>query len=239
MYRRHSTEFISSKGELMFRLSASRFAAAILSITLCAVPVALAQQDPQPDPTWSQEDMIRIVRDVQKKLGGLTNYSVFDWITFGVHGKTLVLKGYASRPILKDDAGRAVKGIEGIEKVENEIQVLPLSNFDDRIRAQVYSRIYTQPALRKYNANQGSIAQAMGPGGSSFGMMAGGITNNPPIGYHAIHIIVNNGRVTLYGVVLNQSDASIANIQANGTSGVFGVDNELVVEGSKPGKEPK
>ena len=223
----------------MFRLSASRFAVAILSITLCAAPIALAQQDPQPDPTWSQEDMIRIVREVQKKLGGLTNYSVFDWITFGVHGKTLVLKGYASRPILKDDAGRAVKGIEGIQNVENEIQVLPLSNFDDRIRAQVYNRIYTQAALRKYNANQGNIARAMGPGGSSFGMMAGGITNNPPIGYHAIHIIVNNGRVTLYGVVLNQSDASIANIQANGTPGVFGVDNELVVEGSKPGKEPK
>jgi osmotically-inducible protein OsmY len=149
-----------------------------------------------------------------------------------------VLKGYASRPILKDDAGNAVKHIEGIEKVENEIQVLPLSTFDDRIRAQVYNRIYTQPALRKYNANQGSIARAMGPGGAQFAMMGGGITNNPPIGYHAIHIIVKNGHVTLYGVVINQSDADIANIQANGTSGVFGVDNELVVEGSKPGKAP-
>jgi hyperosmotically inducible protein len=215
---------------------ALRLAAAILSISLSTSPVLLAQQ--QPDPTWSQEDMLRIVKEVQKKLGSLTNYSVFDWITFAVHGKTLVLKGYASRPTLKDDAERAVKGIEGIQKVENEIEVLPLSNFDDRIRAQVYNRIYTQPALRKYNANQGSIAQAMGPGGRSFGMMAGGITNNPPIGYHAIHIIVKNGHVTLYGVVLNQSDASIAYIQANGTSGVFSVDNDLVVAGSKPGQAP-
>ena len=223
----------------MAQLSALKLVSLVLSISLSASPALRAQAPPQPDPTWSQEDMIRIVRDVQKKLGGLTNYSVFDWITFGVHGKTLVLKGYASRPILKDDAGRAVKGIEGIQKVENEIQVLPLSNFDDRIRAQVYTRIYTQPALRKYNANQGSIAQAMGPGGGSFGMMAGGITNNPPIGYHAIHIIVNNGHVTLYGVVLNQSDATIAYIQANGTPGVFSVDNDLVVEGSQPGQAPK
>jgi len=182
---------------------------------------------------------MRIVREVQHQILGLTNYGVFDWITFGIHGRTLVLKGYASRPTLKDDAARAVKKIPGIDKVENEIIVLPLSNFDDRIRAQVYNRIYTQPALRKYNANQGNIAQAMGPGGASFGMMAGGITNNPPIGYHAINIIVNNGHVTLYGVVLNQSDASIAYIQANGTPGVFSVDNDLVVQGSKPGQAPK
>lgn len=225
----------------MARPSASRIAAAILSLTLTAAPFALGQDQPQqqPEPTWSQEDTLRIVKDVQKKLGGLTNYSVFDWITFGVHGKTLVLNGYASRPTLKDDAGRAVKGIEGIQKVENKIEVLPLSNFDDRIRAQVYNRIYTQPALRKYNANQGNIARAMGPGGARFAMMGGGITNDPPIGFHAIHIIVNNGHVTLYGAVLNQSDASIANIQANGTSGVFSVDNQLVVEGSKPGQAPK
>jgi osmotically-inducible protein OsmY len=222
----------------MARFTASRFAVALLTLTLSVgTPAVFAQQ--QPDPTWSQEDMTRIVRDVQKKLGGLVNYSVFDWLTFGVHGKTLVLKGYASRPTLKDDAGRAVKDIPGIAKVENEIQVLPLSNFDDRIRAQVYNRLYTQPALRKYNANQGSLARAMGPGGRSFGMMAGGITQNPPIGYHAIHIIVNNGHVTLYGVVLNQSDASIAYIQANGTPGVFSVDNDLVVQGSTPGSAPR
>ncbi|MBS1800488.1 MAG: BON domain-containing protein [Acidobacteria bacterium] len=221
----------------MARFAGPRFAVALLTLTLSVgAPAAFAQQ---PDPTWSQEDTTRIVHDVQKKLGGLVNYSVFDWITFGVHGKTLVLKGYASRPTLKDDAANAVKNIAGVAKVENEIQVLPLSNFDDRIRASVYNRIYTQAALRKYNANQGSLARALGPGGRSFGMMAGGITQNPPIGYHAIHIIVNNGHVTLYGVVLNQSDASIAYIQANGAPGVFGVDNDLVVQGSTPGSAPK
>lgn len=223
----------------MVRLTASWLMATTLALSLSVAPAAIAQQQSQPEATWNQADMGRIVKQVRSKLAGLTTYSVFDWLTFGVHGKTLVLNGYASRPILKSDAENAVKHIEGIEKVENNIQVLPLSSFDDRIRAQVYNRIYTQPALSKYNANQGSIARAMGPGGRSFAMMSGGITNNPPIGYHAIHIIVNNGHVTLYGVVLNQSDADIAYIQANGTPGVFGVDNDLVVEGSAPGKPPQ
>jgi osmotically-inducible protein OsmY len=181
---------------------------------------------------------MRIVGQVQKKLGGLTSYSVFDWITFGFHGKTLVLKGYASRPIVKSDAGNAVKGISGIESVDNQIQVLPLSPNDDRIRAAVYNRIYTQASLRKYNANQGSLAQALGPGGRSVALMAGGITNDPPLGFHAIHIIVQNGNVTLYGVVNNEMDKSIAGIQANSAPGAFGVDNDLIVQGaaSKPAK---
>jgi hyperosmotically inducible protein len=211
--------------------------ATLLSFALSASPT-LAQQV-QPDPTWSQEDTLRIVREVQKQLSSLSDYSVFDWITFGIHGKTIVLKGYASRPILKEEAGRVVKKIEGIESVDNQIEVLPLSPNDDRIRAAVYNRIYTQPALRKYNANQGSLAQAMGPGGRSFGLMAGGITNNPPIGFHAIHIIVNNGHVTLYGVVLNNSDAAIAGMQANSAPGAFSVDNDLIVQGSKPNAGPK
>ena len=194
-----------------------------------AVPSIPAQN---PAPTWSQEDGLRITKEVQKKLGGLTNFSVFDWITFGFKGKTLVLRGYASRPVLKSDAGNAVKGIPGIESVDNQIQVLPLSPNDDRIRAAVYNRIYTQPSLRKYNANQGSLAQAMGPGGRRFAWMAGGITNDPPIGFHAIHIIVNNGNVTLYGVVNNQMDSAIAGIQANSAPGAFSVDNDLIVQGS-------
>jgi osmotically-inducible protein OsmY len=70
-------------------------------------------------------------------------------------------------------------------------------------------------------------------------MMSGGITNNPPIGYHAIHIIVNNGHVTLYGAVLNQSDASLALMQANSAPGAFSVDNQLIVQGANPGQEPK
>jgi hyperosmotically inducible protein len=206
--------------------------AAVFLFSLAAPP-ATAQT---PGPTWSQEDGLRIAQEVQKKLGSLTNYSVFDWITFGFHGKTVVLKGYASRPVLKSDASNALKGIPGIDSVDNQIEVLPLSPNDDRIRAAVYNRIYTQATLRKYNANQGSLAQAMGPGGSRSAWLAGGITNDPPIGFHAIHIIVKNGNVILYGVVNNQMDASIAGMQANSAPGAFSVDNDLIVQGaaSKP-----
>jgi hyperosmotically inducible protein len=204
--------------------------AASLVLTLSVAPSLIAQ-DQTPAPTWSQEDTVRIVGDVQKKLGRLNYYSVFDWITFGIQGKTLILRGYASRPVLKSEAGDAVKSIPGVETVDNQIEVLPNSPMDDRIRASVYSRIYTQPSLRKYNANQGSIGRAIGPG-AGIALAAGGITNTPPIGYHAIHIIVNNGHVTLYGVVLNQMDSSIAGMQANSAPGAFSVDNDLIVQGS-------
>jgi osmotically-inducible protein OsmY len=202
-------------------------AALIFSST---APYVIAQ--PAPGPTWSQEDTLRIVQEVQKKLAGLTTYSVFDWITFGVQGKTIILKGYASRPILKSDAENVVKRIKGVENVINEIEVLPNSPNDDRIRAAVYNRIYSQPSLAKYNANQGSLARALGPGGRSVALMAGGITNDPPIGFHAIHIIVKNGNVILYGVVNNEMDKTIAGMQANSAPGAFSVDNDLIVQGS-------
>jgi hyperosmotically inducible protein len=219
---------MSSLPRLTFRSLPILAAAVIFSL---AVPSAIAQN---PEPTWSQQDGLRITQDVLKKLRGLANYSVFDWLTYSVHGKTVVLNGYASRPSLKTDAGNALKGIPGIDSVDNQIEVLPLSTNDDRIRAAVYNRIYTQPGLRKYNANQGSLAQAMGPGGRRSSWLAGGITNDPPIGFHAIHIIVKNGNVTLYGVVNNEMDSAIAGIQANSAPGAFSVANDLVVEGPTP-----
>jgi hyperosmotically inducible protein len=212
----------------------SVLAAALLVLTISA-PACLAQ-NAAPSSTWSQEDTLRIIKDIQKNLGRLSNYSVFDWITFGIQGKTVTLKGYASRPSLKEDAARSLKGIAGITSVVNQIEVLPNSPADDRVRAAVYSRIYTQASLRKYNANAGSLARAMGPGGRSIALMAGGITNDPPLGYHAIHIIVKNGNVILYGVVLNQGDVAIAGMQANSAPGAFSVDNDLIVEGATTGK---
>ena len=192
-----------------------------------------------PGPAMSQEDIQRIARDVQKKLLSLPNLGVFDWLTFGFQGKTLVLTGYASRPTLKKDAGNAVKGIAGIESVDNKIEVLPYSPNDDRIRIAVYNAIYTQGSLRKYNANQGRVGQALGPGFNGPAAMAGGITNNPPMGFHAIHIIVKNGNVTLYGVVNNEGDKQIAGMQANATPGAFKVTNDLIVQGeaAKPAEK--
>lgn len=201
-----------------------------LSVALVGVmftaPV-IRGQDQKQGGRWSQDDTSRIVSEVQKQIGSLPDYSVFDWITFGIQGKTLILKGYASRPILKQEVGRVVKGIEGVETVDNQIKVLPLSSNDDRIRVSVYNLIYSSPSLSKYNANQGGIR-----GGGTLTRMAGGITVDPPIGFHAIHIIVEKGHVTLYGAVLNSSDVTMATMRANSAPGAFSVNNELVVEGS-------
>jgi len=202
---------------------------AFLSCVVVEAPVLVAQPA-QGGASWTQQDGVRIVQEVQKRLSGLPDYAVFDWITFGIHGRNVVLHGYASRPTLKDEAGRVVKSIPGVGDVENQIEVLPLSPNDDSVRAQVYNRIYTNSALSKYNANAGRLR------GGSIARMAGGITNDPPLGFHAIHIIVKNGHVTLYGSVLNQMDASIANMQANSAPGAFSVDNELIVEGRRSEK---
>lgn len=202
--------------------------AALLALAITA-PLALAQGSGPA--AASQEDMAGIVAQVQKKLAGLTTQSVFDWLTFDIKNGVLTLNGYASRPILKDDASRAVKNIKGITSVDNQIKVLPYLPMDDSIRAGVYNRIYTQPSLRKYNANQGSLGRAIGPG-NGIALAAGGVTNAPPLGFHAIHIIVNRGQVTLYGVVLNQTDKEIAGIQANQTPNAFSVTNDLLVQNS-------
>jgi hyperosmotically inducible periplasmic protein len=212
--------------------------AVVLASALCTGTVAAQTAAPEPGTGWSQPDTLRIVKEVQKRLGNLTNYSVFDWITFGLHDKTIVLKGYASRPILKSEAENVVKKIPGVEAVDNQIEVLPTSFMDDRIRGGVYNRIYTQPALRRYNANQGTNRQAIGPG-RSVARMAGGITADPPRGYNAIHIIVKNGNVALYGVVDSQSDAAIADMQAKLNPGVFSVENYLIVPQTPPKADKK
>lgn len=204
-----------------------------LALVLASVP-AIAQSNGQANSseqdntnTWSPERTANIVKEVRNKLSNLTDYDVFDSIRFGTKGKTIVLKGYASRPILKSEAENVVKNIEGVESVDNQIQVLPPSPNDDRIRIGVYRRIYSQAALRKYSGSPVGFGRF-----PSVAMEAGGITQDPPRGYHAIHIIVNNGNVILTGVVNSQADANIAAIQANLTPGVFSVDNNLQVAGS-------
>ena len=202
--------------------------AILFAFTLCTGTVIA--QNSASGPAWAQQDTSRITREVQKKLGSLSNLGVFDWITFRIQGRSIVLSGYASRPTLKSDAGRVLKNISGVESVDNQIHVIPFLRNDDRIRAAVYNRIYTQPALRIYNANQGTVDQAIGPNGRRTARMSGGITNYPPQGFNAIHIIVQNGNVTLYGVVNSESDKTIAGMQASSTPGVFKVINNLIVK---------
>jgi hyperosmotically inducible protein len=144
----------------------------------------------------------RIAKEVRHELVMLPYYDVFDNLAFKIDGSTVTLMGTVSRPTLKSDAENVVKNIEGVENVVNNIQVTPVSPNDDRIRVSVYRAIYGQAALQRY-----------------------GVQAVPPI-----HIIVANGNVTLEGVVASEGDKNIANIQANGVSGVFSVKNNLRVE---------
>lgn len=144
----------------------------------------------------------RFLKEIRHELVMLPYYGVFDNLAYKVDGYKVTLIGQVSRPTLKTDAERAVKSIEGVEKVDNQIEVLPTSPGDDRIRMAVYRAVYGQSALNRY------ALQAVPP----------------------IHIIVKNGNVTLEGTVASEADKNIANVQASGVSGVFSVKNNLTVE---------
>jgi osmotically-inducible protein OsmY len=199
-----------------------RIAAIAFCLSLSA-PVGRTQQQPT-TPDAKQQEILRIAKDVRKQIVTLPQYGVFDAVHFAIQGRTVILRGKASRPTLKSGAENVVKKVEGVERVENQIEVLPLSPNDDRIRAAVYASVYGYPALQRYTSNRGGSR-----GGRSIARAAGGITNDPPIGYHAIHIIVKNGNVTLTGVVDSEGDMAIAEMRANSVSGVFSVENELQV----------
>jgi hyperosmotically inducible periplasmic protein len=144
----------------------------------------------------------RFVREIRHELVMLPYYGVFDNLAYKVDGYNVTLMGQVTRPTLKSDAERVVKDIEGVQKVTNNIEVLPLSPNDDNIRRAAFRSIYGHTALNRY----------------AFGAV-------PPI-----HIIVKNGQITLEGVVANEADKNIANIQANSVPGAFGVKNNLRVE---------
>lgn len=144
----------------------------------------------------------RIVRQVRHELVMLPFYGVFDHFAYKVDGDTVTLLGEVTRPTLKSSAERVVKDIEGVEKVDNQIEVLPVSSMDDQIRLATYRAIYGHTALNRY-----------------------ALRAVPPI-----HIIVKNGKLTLKGAVANEGDKNIAFAQARGVPNVFAVDNELMVD---------
>jgi len=174
---------------------------------------------------WAQDDRVamKIAERVQREIVRLDNYGVFDEVDFTVKGSTVTLTGFASRPTLKDSAERVAKKVEGVEKVDNKIEVLPLSPNDDGIRLRTYVAIYGHPSLARLNPNRGV------PWLGTLAQRAGGITNDPPLGPHPIHILVKNGEVTLRGYVNTALEKNVAGIQANGVSGVFVVKNEIAV----------
>jgi BON domain len=141
---------------------------------------------------------------VRHEINMLPYYGVFDDLAFRVDGNKVTLLGQVWQPWLKRDTVNAVKRLEGVAKVDDQIEVLPLSSFDDRIRWQEVRAIYGYPALNRY-----------------------GLGTHP-----SIHIIVKNGNVTLKGVVANTADRQLVYLRANGVPGVFSVTNELQLDPS-------
>jgi hyperosmotically inducible protein len=149
----------------------------------------------------SQRGQSNITKEVRHELVMLPYYGVFDNLQYRVEGDRVTLFGAVTRPTLKSDAEKAVKGIEGVKRVDNEIEVLPLSSMDDNIRFAVYRAVYGDPGLSRYSY------QAV----------------------PSIHILVKNGNVTLEGFVANEGDKNIAGIRANTVPGVFSVKNNLQI----------
>ena len=157
----------------------------------------------QSKPTFSPKAQARIVKEVRHQILMLHDFGVFDNIAFKLNGYDVILVGQVSRPLLKSEAERVVKKIEGVERVDNRIDVLPVSPNDDRLRRDVFNAIYRYGPLEHY-----------------------GVGSNRPI-----HIIVNRGHVILEGVVDREMDKNLAGIRASGVFGVFSVQNNLVVPG--------
>ncbi|MFN0123182.1 MAG: BON domain-containing protein [Blastocatellia bacterium] len=180
---------------------------ALLSNTATLAGPGAATQDKQKQPRQTTREFL--TKEVRHQLVMMPYYSLFDWLEFEIQDEdTVILRGQTVRPTIKSEAEARVRDIEGVEKVINEIEVLPLSPNDDRIRRAVYRAIFN------YNSPLFRYATQVVP---------------------PIHIIVKNGRVTLKGVVVNEGDKNLAYIKANGVSGVFEVKNELRVE--KSGKK--
>ena len=181
-----------------------------LSLLIFCLPFGLvgAGQNKQHNDAFVPGDNneARIVHEVRHELVTLPYYGIFDDLAFRVDGGTVTLLGSVARLTLKSDAENVVKRIEGVTQVVNEIKVLPLSPMDDGIRRAEYRAIYGDPQL-----------------GTRYGYRA----------LPSIHIIVENGHVTLEGVVANQFDKNLINVRANAVPNVFSVTNNLMVEQSK------
>jgi hyperosmotically inducible protein len=170
----------------------------LLLFAILACTCVLWAEDQRPVPPQAAE---RIAKEVRHEILMLPYYGVFDDIKFSVTGYDVTLEGQVTNPTLKHDAENVVKHIEGVEKVDNRIEVLPPSSMDDGLRMRLYRAIYGYPPLEKY---------AM-----------------PVI--KPIRIIVKSGNVTLEGVVDNQTDKDLVALRANGVSGIFSVTNNLLV----------
>lgn len=167
-------------------------------------PAQSHKSSPAPTQRYTR---VALVKEVRHVLVMQPFYTVFDQFEFKVHGEAITLMGQVVRPVLKSDAASAVKHLDGVTSVKNEIKVLPPSPIDDRIRLQEFRAIYSAPGFEKY------AIQAVPP----------------------IHIIVDMSRVSLYGVVDSQADKIVADLRAKQVPQVLSVTDHLRVVNHHPG----
>jgi hyperosmotically inducible periplasmic protein len=172
----------------------------VMLLSLLAIPFTGIAGPTNLSPAVLEEE--RIMRAVRHELVMLPFYDVFDDLAYRVEGSTVTLSGYVTRPTLKTSAERVVLKVPGVQLVVNQIEVLPLSPMDERIRYAVFFAVYGNPALDRYSH------QAIPP----------------------IRIVVKNGHVVLTGVVFNRLEKTLAEMKARGVGGVFSVTNNLRTE---------
>jgi hyperosmotically inducible periplasmic protein len=198
----------------------------LLAICLATITVRPAVAAGKADPKDA-------VTQVRKQLMRLPYYGVFDFLVFSVNGPTVTLGGEVYNASIKKDAEREVKRIAGVENVINNIEVLPVSGFDDDIRWAAFRTIYHDSSLSRYMPGGGWVPRGrMWRFDRPFDPFGAGarFPGQEPLGNYPIHIIVKGGRITLQGVVGNEMDKNLAGIRARGVSGAFAVDNQLQVE---------
>jgi hyperosmotically inducible protein len=195
----------SIQEEIMRKELRPLFIAVLLAIRVVALPTSVAARAQEEKKQRSEAKYReKLAKEVRHQLVMLPWYSVFDNLAYQVEGDKVTLYGQVTRPTLKSDAEAAVKSIEGVASVVNNIEVLPVSPMDDQLRRAVYRAIYGDPGLSRYSV------QAV----------------------PSIHIIVKNGNVTLEGVVDNETDKNLAGLRANQVPNVFSVKNNLTVASS-------
>jgi hyperosmotically inducible periplasmic protein len=195
--------------EKAMRKALNTFLAAVLALgsTGLAFAASTDEASQQSAPIANARLEQRLSREVRHELNMIPQFTVFDNLAYRVDGGTVTLFGQVRDAIVKDSAEARVKHLEGVERVDNQIEILPASFNDDRIRGRVARAVFNDPRLFNY-----------------------GIQTVPPI-----HIIVKNGHVNLEGVVRTQAEKDDAFIRANGVPGVFSVANNLQVEQPKKG----
>jgi hyperosmotically inducible periplasmic protein len=174
------------------------------------------------------------VEQIRRELLQLPYYGVFDFLAFSYDKGTVRIMGYAYHSTLKHDAVRAAKRAAGVDQVIDEIEELPLSQFDDELRWKAYYAIYRDPFLSRYAPGGGLLWGHRHPFGGGFHAMdLRRFPGMEPLGDYPLHIIVRHGSITLLGVVDNESDKVVAGMRAREVPGSFGVENELVVDKSE------